>query len=145
MNDAQKGFIRELYDDVLATLRRNPGFDDTQAMRVVAQKWYNHKFGPFTILLELYGEENPNHVLWGNPIVRFEDCGHTRVTRETLLPFEELPLGIDDFGDGDSFFDMFEWPTAGLREDGDGSGDEPDDDYHRLTNEMAKRNEQLNA
>lgn len=145
MNDAQKRNIRELYDDVLETLRANPGFDDTQAMAAVAGKWYDTRFGPFTILLELYGSENPDRALWGNPIVRFEDCGHTRVTRETLLRFDELPLDIGCFGDGDSFFDMFEWPTAGIREDWDGSGDEPDDDYHRLTNEMAKRNKQLNA
>lgn len=145
VNEVQMRLTRELYYNLFRLLGDNPRMSDVQGMTNVAKLWYDTRRADFTELLKLYAKNNTDDGLWGVPIVTYEDDGSTKHTTQTLLPFDKLALGIERFGDGDSFFDIFEYTDAGLRDPWTGQGDAPDDAYHRLVNLMERRSRQLST
>ena len=115
MDDATKKIIRRLYDEVVSEMQRGPEVTPQAAMTAVARRWYNHNAGPFNILLELFEQNGKEPVIWRE--VKTKRGIREKVVTYELLPFDELPLGIDRFGDGDTFFDLFDHPDAGIRVD----------------------------
>ncbi len=147
MDDATKALIRELYDVVVKELETHPDFTPEQALRSVAWDWSQKRPRDFRIMIKLFEADCDRPELWTVPEPRYPVYGSSihKITEQVLKPFSDLDLGFDRFGDGDSFFDIFEHPDAGLRSPWDGEGEPPDDDYRRLLTVMDERDTALKA
>jgi hypothetical protein len=134
MNEEQIKVIRDLYEDLVTYIRANPDSRPQEAMVSVASRWYYHKQGPFSIALEVFEQNGENPAIWRE--VKTTQGIREKVVTFELLPFGELPLGFDRFGEGGSFFDLFEIPEAGLCDD----TDPQPDDYAKLCELINERN-----
>lgn len=105
--------VRELYEDVMSTLRQHADLTPEQVMQRVVDRWIMAKRGTFLILLcwwSATSHQAPD--IWEEPVTncRFDESPLTAVFEMTwqLKPFDEIDLMVDDLGGGDGFFSCFE-------------------------------------